>query len=69
MQTLLKNVGPQIVLFLETLKFAFKQICHLGRTRISCHVALDIAARAAFVKESSIKCVNATKFHRKSGGA
>jgi hypothetical protein len=39
------------------------------RTRISCHAALDIAACAAFVKESSMKCANATKFHRKSGGA
>jgi hypothetical protein len=38
------------------------------RTRISCHAALDIAACAAFVKESSMKCANATKFHRKSGG-
>jgi fructose/tagatose bisphosphate aldolase len=45
------------------------QICHLDRTRISCHAALDIAACAAFVKESSIKCANATKFYRKSGGA
>jgi hypothetical protein len=39
------------------------------RTRISCHAALDIAACAAFVKESSMKCANATNFHRKSGGA
>jgi hypothetical protein len=45
------------------------QICHLDRTRISCHAALDIAACAAFAKESSIKCANATKFYRKSGGA
>jgi hypothetical protein len=46
-----------------------KQNCHLDRTRISCHAALDIAACAAFVKESSMKCANATKFHRKSGVA
>jgi hypothetical protein len=46
-----------------------KQNCHLNRTRIFCHAALDIAACAAFVKESSMKRANATKFHRKSGGA
>jgi hypothetical protein len=46
-----------------------KQDCHLDRTRISCHAALDMAACAAFVKESSMKSANATKFHRKSGGA
>jgi hypothetical protein len=46
-----------------------QQICHLDRTRISCHAALDMAACAAFVKESSMKCANAIKFHRKSGGA
>jgi hypothetical protein len=45
------------------------QTCHLDRTRISCHAALDMAACAAFVKESSMKCGNAIKFHRKSGGA
>jgi len=59
---------------LETRNTILKQKCHLAcpgvpwdRTRISCHAALDIAACAAFVKESSIKCANATKFHRKSG--
>jgi hypothetical protein len=46
-----------------------KQNCHLDRTRIACHAALDKAACAAFVKESSMKGTNATKFHRKSGGA
>jgi hypothetical protein len=48
---------------------SLQQISHLDRTRISCHAALDIAACAAFVKESSMKYANATKFHRKSGGA
>jgi hypothetical protein len=33
------------------------------------HAALDMAACAAFVKESSMKCSNAIKFYRKSGGA
>jgi hypothetical protein len=47
----------------------YKQICHLDRTRISCHAALDMAACAAFVKESRMKCANAIKFHRKSGEA
>jgi hypothetical protein len=40
-----------------------------GNTKFYPHAALDIAACAAFVKESSMKCANATKFHRKSGGA
>jgi hypothetical protein len=39
------------------------------RTRISCHAALDRAACAALRKESRMKFVNATKLHRKSGGA
>jgi hypothetical protein len=39
------------------------------QTRISCLVALDIAARAAFVTESRMKFANPTKFHRKSGEA
>jgi hypothetical protein len=52
---------------LETRNTILKQICHLDRTRISCHAAPDMAACAAFVKESSMKCANATKFHRKSG--
>ena len=55
--------------FLETRNTMLKQNCHLDRTRISYHAALDIAACTAFVKESSMKCANATKFHRKSGGA
>jgi hypothetical protein len=38
-------------------------------TRISCHAALDKAACAPFRKEGRIRCDNATKFHRKSGGA
>jgi hypothetical protein len=42
---------------------------HPDRTRISCHAALDMAACAAFVKEGSMRCTNATKFHRKSGRA
>jgi hypothetical protein len=29
-------------------------------TRISCHAALDIAACAAFLNESRMKCANAT---------
>jgi hypothetical protein len=37
------------------------------RTRISCHAALDTATCAAFVKESRMKIVNATKLKRKSG--
>ena len=53
--------------FLETRNPMLKQNCYLDRTRISCHAALDIAACAAFVKESSMKCANATKFNRKSG--
>jgi hypothetical protein len=39
------------------------------QTRISCHVALDIAPCAAFVTESRMKFANPTKFHRKSGEA
>jgi hypothetical protein len=39
------------------------------RTRISCHAALDKAACAPFCKGKRMKCTNATKFHRKSGGA
>jgi hypothetical protein len=39
------------------------------RTRISCHAALDKATCAPFRKEGRRKCINATKFHRKSGGA
>jgi hypothetical protein len=47
---------------------SLQQSCHLDRTRISCH-APDVAGCAAFGKESSMKCANATKFYRKSGGA
>ena len=36
-------------------------------TRISCHAALDGAARAPFSKERRMKFAKATKFHRKSG--
>jgi len=39
------------------------------RTRISFHALLDIAACAAFRKESRMKFANATKLDRKSGGA
>jgi hypothetical protein len=39
------------------------------RTRISCHAALDKAACAPFRKEGRMNYFNATKFHRKSGGA
>jgi hypothetical protein len=39
------------------------------RTRISCHAALDMAASAAFCKESRMKFASATKFDRKSGVA
>jgi hypothetical protein len=39
------------------------------RTRISCRAALDMAACAAFVKESRMKIDNATKLNRKSGVA
>jgi hypothetical protein len=38
-------------------------------TRIFCEPALDMAARAAFVKESRMRFANASKFHRKSGVA
>ena len=38
-------------------------------TRISCHAALDEAARAPFSKERRMKFAKATKFHRKSGRA
>jgi hypothetical protein len=41
----------------------------LGRTRISCYVALDRAACAPFRKERRMKCDKATKFYRKSGQA
>jgi hypothetical protein len=37
------------------------------RTRISCHAALDDAARAPSSKERRMKFAKATKFHRKSG--
>ena len=36
-------------------------------TRISCHAALDEAARAPFSKERRMRFAKATKFHRKSG--
>jgi hypothetical protein len=39
------------------------------RTRISCHVALDMAASAAFRKESRMKFAKATNLDRKSGVA
>jgi hypothetical protein len=39
------------------------------RTRISCHAALDMAACAAFRKESRMKLANATNLDRKSGVA
>jgi hypothetical protein len=39
------------------------------QTRISGHVALDVAACAAFDKESRMKFANPTRFHRKSGEA
>jgi hypothetical protein len=39
------------------------------RTRISCHVALDTAACAAFRKESRMKFASATNLDRKSGVA
>ena len=38
-------------------------------TRISCHTALDKATCAPFCKEGRMKYDNATKYHRKSGGA
>jgi hypothetical protein len=38
-----------------------------GSTRISCHAASDLAACAAFHKESRMKLANATKLDRKSG--
>jgi hypothetical protein len=39
------------------------------RTRISCHAAMDMAACAAFVKESRMEIANATKLNKKSGVA
>jgi hypothetical protein len=39
------------------------------RTRISCHAALEKAARAPFCREGRMRFDNATKFHRKSGVA
>ncbi len=40
----------------------------MGRqSRISCHAASDMAACAAFRKESRMKLANATKLDRKSG--
>jgi hypothetical protein len=38
-----------------------------GLTRISCTRHQATAARAAFIKESRMKCINANKLHRKSG--
>jgi hypothetical protein len=38
-------------------------------TRTSCHAALDMAACAAFRKESRMKFANATNLDRKSGGS
>jgi hypothetical protein len=31
------------------------------------YAALDTTARAAFIKESRMKCINANRLHRKSG--
>jgi hypothetical protein len=39
------------------------------RTRISCHVSLDVATCAAFANESRMKFANATKLNRKFGAA
>jgi hypothetical protein len=39
------------------------------RTRISCHASLDKTTFAPFRKEGRMKCINATKFQRKSGVA
>ncbi len=39
------------------------------RTRISCHAAVDKATCAPFRKERRMKFAEATKLHRKSGGA
>jgi hypothetical protein len=39
------------------------------RTRISYLAALTIATHAAFRRERRTELTNATKFHRKSGGA
>jgi hypothetical protein len=39
------------------------------RTRISCYAALDMAASAAFRKESRMKFANAANLDRKSGAA
>ena len=63
------SVAAKVSHFLETRNSILKPNCHLDRTRISCHAALDMATCAAFVKESSMKFPSATKSHRKSGGA
>jgi hypothetical protein len=39
------------------------------RTRISCHAAVERTANAPLRKERRMKFAEATKFHRKSGGA
>src|SRR5271155_4529532 len=39
-----------------------------ARTRISCHAALERTACAPFHEERRMKLIEATKFHRKSGG-
>jgi hypothetical protein len=39
------------------------------RTRISCHAAPERTANAPLRKERRMKIAEATKFHRKSGGA
>ena len=39
-----------------------------GPDRISCHAALERTACAPFHEERRMKLIEATKFHRKSGG-
>jgi hypothetical protein len=38
-----------------------------GLTPISCHAVLERSARAPFIKERRMECINATRLRRKSG--
>ena len=59
-----ETLGAVVDLTISGLSFG-----EIGRTRISCYVALDRAACAAFIEESRMECIKADKLHRKSGQA
>jgi hypothetical protein len=54
------------------MRLEVRGIPHLAKNerdaRISCTWAQETAACAAFIEESRMRCINATKLHRKSGG-